>query len=258
MAYFYHNIMMTKTPDEIKAYIYKGLSKKCFRKNSKAITDDTKKWIDYIFAKDHIKAYRVAHCKYPATTELTEKYARFYCKKKKFLLDFRGNYEDETCKLREISFHALTPEEMEAYQNFNANCKDEKPDLSVRVVNEYKPGDKVYAIFSNGKFPYVVEKRDNGAITRYYVKAEGDPNGRGYWKPETQLEPRKDDGTSSTASQPAKTTTTPKKVSFKVGDKVKVQTTKGWIDGKVLKVMSKQCLIKFTTKKYKDSWMPKT
>ena len=261
MAYFYHNIMMTKTPDEIKAYIYKGLSKKCFRKNSKAITDDTKKWMDYIFEKDHLKAYRIAHCKYPATTELTEKHVRFFCKKKKFLLDFRGNYEDGTCKLREIDFHALTPEEMESYKNFNANCSDEKPDLSVRVVHEYKPGDKVYDIFSNGKFPYVVEKRDNGAITRYYVKAEGDPNGRGYWKPETQLEPRTDDGTSTSSTNndtQKKQTVAPQKttqVSFKVGDKVTVITSSGKLKGKITRYASHKYLIKFTNPAYGDTWV---
>jgi len=258
MAYFYHNIMMTKTPDEIKAYLYKGMSKRCFEKNSKILTASTKKWMDYIFEKDHLKAFRIAHCKYPPTYEVREKYVRFYDKQKKYILDYDANPEDGTYKIEEFSFYAPKPEEWERLKNLNENCKDTKPDLSVRIVNEYKKGDKVNAKFSNGTFPYVVEKRDNGAITRYYIKPEGNPNGRGYWLPETQLSPRTDDGkTSNGKTNDDKSSNTKKIVTFKVGDKVKVQTTKGWINGKVLKVKSNDCLIKFTGKKYRDTWMPK-
>jgi len=257
MTYYFHNILMSKSPDEVKAYFYKGMATKCFKKNTKVLTEQTKKWLDYIFEGEHLKAYREQHCLYPTPQHEEKNYVVFYDRTNRYLLRYVGVHEDDTWKLVEISWGAYKPNELAKIKNIKKNCQ-KKPDLTVRIPKQYKPGDKVNVQFTNGVFPYIIMKKDKN-FEKYYIKPEGDPKGRGYWMPETQLSPRTGNNDSITNKSKSTVNTAPAKkyISFKIGDKVKVNENGVLLSGRIIRYASHKYLIKFDDSNHKDKWYRK-
>ncbi len=260
LGYFLHNIILTKNEKEIKSYIYKMLSKGCYVKNSDIVlTKDTKEWIKYLLS--HIKEYRIVHCKYPTEKEHGMSYVRFLDKENSKILSFYGVEEDGTYKINEIDFYAPDKKAQERMKNNNSNCQDSKPDLTIRKIVKYNVGDKVNAKFKNGTFASKIEKIDPYNRDRYYIKLLNGGT-RGYWMEEKFLSPydgkNNDNQTTNKTDNKKQTTSTQNQnVTFSVGDKVKVKTTKGEKTGKITKITSNKYLVKFNDIRYGEKWVAK-
>ena len=176
------------------------------------------------------------------------------------MLRFVGSYEDQKWKIQEISYYAPKPAEQERMKNMTANC-GEKPDLTVRKVVSYNIGDKVNAKFSNGTFPAYITKKDPNRKNRYFIKLDGDNSGKGYWMEEQFFTPRSGESSTNTSSNNnsnnsnANNSNNNQQQSFKVGDKVKVKTTKGMMKAKIIKTASGRFLVKFKLPVFGDTWV---
>ena len=254
LFYYVHNIILSKPVKEVEAYLYKLQSKSCFYNNSDVLRNPRdEKWVNKV--RDNIDVFKKMYCDYPLVKHHQLGSITFFDKQNRRELDYQANKEDGTWKLSNINFFPAPKSEADAMANIKTNCQAE-PNLTVKEVQQYKKGDKVNAKFRNGTFPYVIDKRD-GTNDRYYIRAEGDPNGRGYWMNEKDLSPR------TRASSKAKNQKESsenikgkdKMEDFKLGDKVQMQTrTKGWLDGEIIKQLGNKYLIKFKGN-YKDMWV---
>ena len=254
LFYYVHNIILSKPQKEVEAYLYKLQSKSCFFENSDVLRNPRdEKWVNKV--RDNIDVFKKMYCEYPLVKHHQSGSITFLDKQNKRELEYQANKEDGTWKLSNIYFYPAPKSEANAMANMNINCQS-KPDLTVKKVVQYKKGNKVNAKFRNGTFPYVIDKRD-GTNDRYYIRAEGNPNGRGYWMNEKNLSPRTESTTTSNSQgkTAGETKSTTKTESFSVGDKVQMQTrTKGWLDAEIIKQTGTKYLLKFN-KNYKDMWV---
>lgn len=260
LFYFMHDVFLTKSANEVKAYLYKTMNKdRCFTEKSNVVMNSgTQEWFDQL--TNNLDAYKGAHCQYPSVKHQQTGQIEFYDKENRRILRFTGSKTGDTWTLNEVSFYPAKASELTRMKNNNANCQ-EKPNLTVRKVVAYNIGDKINAKFSNGTFPAYIDKKDPNFSNRYFIKLENDNSGKGYWMTEDFFTPRTGGATTNTQNNNnvnTNTNTNKKQVSFKVGDKVQVQTrTKGWLDGEIIKYASHKYLIKFK-KNYKDMWVPPT
>jgi len=254
LFYYVHNIILTKTAKEVEAYLYKLQSKSCYQRGSDVFrTVMADKWVNKV--RDNVDIFKKSFCEYPKEKRYVTGTISFYDKQNKLEIEYSAYNEAGTWKLSNIRYPVASKSDANLMANMNTNCQ-EKPDLTVRKIVQYKVGDKVHAKFSNGTFDYVINKRD-GTNDRYYVKAEGNPDGRGYWMPEANLTPRTGSEKANKTNTEEKTKTadsTPKTVSFNVGDEVKIKTKSGYLTGKLIKYASRRYLVKFDSKKYRDTW----
>ena len=253
LFYYVHDIILSKPVKEVEAYLYKLQSKSCYFKNSDVLRNPrAEKWVNNI--RDHIDVFKKMYCQYPLVKHYQPGSITFLDKKNKRELQYQANKEDGTWKLSNIYYYPAPKSEANTMVNLNSNCQG-KPDLTVRKIRQYKKGDKVNAKFRNGTFPYVIDKRD-GTNDRYYIRAEGDPNGRGYWMNEKDLSPRTGGNSTTSTQKETKTNTTKTSTeTFKVGDQIQMQTrTKGWLDGEIIRQLGSKYLIKFKGN-YRDMWV---
>ncbi len=260
LFYFVHDKLMTKSANEIKAYLYKLMTKeRCYAENSTILLNNhTQKWFDYLF--ENLEAYKIAHCEYPTVKHYQSGQVEFYDKENRRILRYSGSKTTNSWTINLIEFYAAKANEFDRLKNNNANC-GQKPDLTVRKITEYNTGDKVNAKFSNGTFPSFIEKIDPNNRNRYYIKLESNKTGRGYWMEEKFLTARTDDGITETTDANQDTdkektdNTNQTQESFNIGDKVQVRTgSLGWLDGEIIRYASRKYLVKFT-KNYKDMWV---
>lgn len=253
LFYFIHDKVMTKDAKTVKAFLYKVLSKQCMHSELLLNTRD-QQWVDNIF--NNVETYKKTHCVYPAIKHQQAGFFEFYDKENRRILGYTGSYEEGTWKLRSIRYYVAKPDDIARMQNSQNNCQA-KPNLAVKKIVQYKAGDKVNAKFSNGTFPYVINKKD-GSNDRYYIKAEGDPAGRGYWMNGTSLTSRTVDDAVEEKTTEGKTEdkveTTTIKPTFNIGDKVGVKTRTGVLYGEIIRYASRKFLIKFE-KNYQDMWV---
>ena len=261
LFYFLHDIIMTKSANEIKAYLYKLMNKdRCYAENSTILLNNhTQKWFDYLF--ENLEAYKIAHCEYPSIKHEQAGQIELYDKENRRILRYVGSKTDNSWTINEISFYGAKTSEYDRLKSNNTNC-GQKPDLTVRKVIAYKVGDKINAKFSNGTFAAYIDKKDPNFSNRYFIKLANDNSGKGYWMTEENFTARTGDDATTTQetnnNQKTNTNTNKTKESFKVGDKVQMQTrSKGWLDGEIIKYASHKYLIKFT-KNYKDMWVSPT
>ena len=259
LFYFLHNKIMTSDTKTVEAYLYKLMGKNCYMENSNLIlTQWTGRWYKTLI--DGHEAYKVAYCDYPAVQHYQAGQIVFYDKENRRQLRFVGSYEDGTWKLQEIGFYAAKKDEQERMKTMTQNC-GEKPNLTVRKIIAYNIGDKVNAKFSNGTFPAYITKKDPNMSDRYFIKLDGDNSGKGYWMKEQFFTPRSAESSTTTSSNNnnsnsnANNSNNNQKQSFKVGDKVKVKTTKGWMKATVIKTASGQFLVKFKLPAFENMWV---
>jgi hypothetical protein len=257
LFYFVHEIIMTKSVDEVKAYLYKMLEKSCFEDNSTVLLKSrSQKWYDNVI--ENHQSYIDVHCMYPSVKTYQSGMITFYDRENRRMLRMVGAEQDGTYKLREIDFYPAPSSDIERIKNNDNNC-GEKPDLIVRKVLSYEVGDKVIGKFSNGDIPGYIDKKDPYNPDRYFVRL--DVNDKGYWMDEVNMKPNdnpqqtdiKDDNAADNQTEETKT----QELSFNVGDKVVVITTQGKKKGKIIKYASHKYLIKFIDPRLGDTWVSK-
>ena len=254
LFYFVHDKILTKSTNEVKAYLYKIMNKSyCFTgKSSVVMTSRTQGWFDKLI--NNHDAYKTAHCQYPTVKHEQAGQIEFYDKENRRILRFTGSKSGDTWTLNLISFYPAKASDLTRMKNNNANCKG-KPNLTVRKIIAYNIGDKINAKFSNGTFPAFIEKKDPSFSNRYYIKLERDPKGRGYWMTEDNFSTYTGGANNNSNANNNNSNNQVKKVqTFAVGDKVEVKVKAGWIKGKIIRKASNKFLVKFNDKRYGDTW----
>ena len=259
LFYYMHEKVMGETTKNLEAYIYKTMDKSCYEENSEVLLNHwAVKWYDYLI--ENHEAYKGAHCMYPTVKAHQKGMITFYDKEDRRMLTMEAEQSGDTWMLTEISFYAAKSSEIESMKSLDGNC-GEKPDLTVRKVLTYKVGDKVLGTFSNGEYAGYIEKLDPNIPSRYFMKLDGDNSGKGYWMNEVNLKPNTNPSTTVTEETNTKTETkeeTKTNVTFKVGDKVTVNTSQGKKKGKIIKYASHKYLVKFTDPRLGDTWCAPT
>ncbi len=255
LFYFTHNIIKTKDPKMAKAYLYKLLSSRCML-NDVLLNDDDQEWVDEVY--NNIDVYKRTFCEYPKEISRGGGDAfTLFDKENKSSVRYSSVKEKGTWKLKTIYYYPVKADDIARVENIETNCQG-KPDLFVRKIIQYKPGDKVYAKFRNGSRACVVTEKDR-LPNRYRVKIVGDTSGKKYWMNEETLTQRTGDeteeksasATSKTTNEPAKSNVVP---TFQIGDKVKIKTTKGYLKGTLTRYASRRFLVKFDSSRYRDTW----
>ena len=261
LFYFLHEKIMKEDSKTVEAYLRKLMSKSCYYKNSDVVlTRSAAKWYNNLI-EGH-EAYKMVYCLYPAIKHQQNSVIEFYDKEKHKILRYVADFEDKKWKIREISFYPPSKAEQNRMKNMNNNC-GEKPNLTVRKIIRYKVGDKVNGKFSNGVFPATIAKTDPYNKSRYFIKLDSDSSGKGYWMKEQFLTKREGDEKNKknkNKSVDNSSNSNGKKLdnklkSFKVGDKVKVKTTKGMLKAKIIKKIGKRYLVKFRLPVYSNIWV---
>ncbi len=255
LFYYIHEKIMTESTEDVKAHLYKVIDASCYKENSDVLLNmRAEKWCQLV-ATNH-DAYKGAHCMYPNVKSHQYGMIIFFDKENRRELSFRGTQSGDTWKLTEVGFYPAKEDELARMKANDASCS-EKPDLTVREVKTYVIGDRVNGKFSNGTFPGFIEKLDPNMPNRYFMKLDGDNSGKGYWMDEVNLE----SGSAASATEEGKeevkketTTTTTTQVTFKVGDKVLVNTSSGKKKGKIIKYASHKYLVKFNDPRLGDTW----
>ena len=284
LIYFIHNIIMTKSPNEIKAYLYHLAASNCRAgKQINMMTSYAQSWIDKIVANE--ATYKKTHCQYPAIKHKQSNMAELYDKKQIRKIRFSAQQENGSWFLSGIEYYPAKASEIAEIAAAD-NCGSESDYVVVkREVKTYNIGDAVDATFSNGTFPCTVQKIDPANRNRYYVVLNS--NNSGYWMDEINLAPGSSDlfkfkvgdavncefsngnfpctvtGIDKTAQKYevalsngskywvfAQTVTERAEPSFKIGDKVAINTVNGKMNATVTKVMDGKCEIKYADPRY--------
>jgi hypothetical protein len=257
LFYYVHEIIMTKPTDEVKSYLFKMMEKSCFEDNSTVLLKTkSQKWYDNI-AENH-QAYIDAHCMYPSVKAHQSGMITFYDRENRRMLRIVGVEQEGTFKLREIDFYPASTTDLERMKNNDNNCKN-KPDLDVRKIVSYEIGDKVIGKFSNGEFPGFVDKKDPYNPNRYFVRLD---NGKSYWMEEENLSqninPEQIDNSEKSGNEINTTETENADDSFKVGDKVVVNTSQGMKKARIEKCESNKYLVRFLDPRLGTTWVTKS
>jgi hypothetical protein len=252
LFYFVHEKIMNEPTDKMKAYLYELMDKSCFESGSSVqLSGWTSRWFDNLVKKH--AAYKQAHCLYPSLESKQSGSIGFYDRENRRILSMKANKTADSWTLSRMDFYAAPESELNRMKNNNANCQ-EKPDLSVREVKSYQVGGKVVAKFSNGNFPCKVDKIDPYNSNRYYVRLLSDPKGRGYWMDEVSLKPYTGSATKETSTQATETKT---EISFSIGDAIRVNTSRGWLKGKILQKLGTKYEIKLDNPGFRNMWVSK-
>ncbi|MBN2730169.1 MAG: hypothetical protein JXR53_13170 [Bacteroidales bacterium] len=256
LFYYIHDIILNKDVNEVKAHIYKVLAPACFKNNSTVLLNNyDQEWLDKL-TNNH-EAFKSCYCQYPTVQSESKAGITFYDRNNKRMLRYVGIEDNGTWKLTLISFYPASTSEQEELKSMNENCQ-EKPDLTVREVLSYKVGDDVTGIFSNGEYNATIDKLDPNISTRYFIKLVGDNSGKGYWMEEVSLKKGHvgtniNGGSSSSSSSESKSSS-----SFKVGDDVYVNTTKGKMKATIKEISGEKALVDFKNPMYDDTWVTLT
>ena len=251
LFYFIHDIILTKTADEIHAYFYKVISDECYQENSTVLfNNSTKKWMDELL--ENLDAYKIAYCQYPTVKAKQSSMIQFYDRANTRMLRMTASTSDNTWKLTLISFYPASASEQEELKNMEDNCQ-EKPDLAVREVKSYEVGDKVIGIFSNGEFNSTIDKLDPYNKNRYFIKLDGDGSGKGYWMEETHLKPGSNTSSSDSDIENEETKST--ESAFKIDETVYVKTSKGKMKATIKELTSEKAYVDFKNPLYDDMWV---
>lgn len=254
LFYFVHDIIMTKSADEIKAYLYKVIANSAKEQGSDILlTNYAQGWVDKVIKNEQI--YKKTHCPYPTIKAQQANMITWYDKENRRMLRYTGALEDNIWKLTLINYYPAKSDEVTRMESLATNCQ-EKPNLTVRKIISYKVGDKVKGKFSNGTFPSSITKLDPQNKNRYFIKLDNDNSGKGYWIDEKFLEPNTGGSANSTNNEIDNSTQNKTQQIFKVGDKVKIKTTKGLMKAKILKKSNNKYLVHFNLPVFKDTWVP--
>lgn len=292
LFYFTHNVLMTKSKNEIRSYLYHLAASNCRSgQQVNQMTDFAQGWIDKLV--ENAATYKKTHCEFPSIKHQQSNMAELYDKLQRRKIRFSGQQEKGSWYLSGIDYYPAKQSEIEEISKGTkcGSASDYKTEKRKIVV--YNIGDAVDVTFSNGVFPCTVQKVDPANRNRYYVVMQS--NNSGYWMDEINLKPGKgnvfkfnvgdavncefsngtypctikainkaeqkyqvalSNGTTywvyaqtvSTGSSVQETKTTTRKV--KVGDTVFVNSTKGKIKAKVLKIVGTRYEIQYTDPRY--------
>ncbi|MFK5958246.1 MAG: hypothetical protein QM495_05155 [Lutibacter sp.] len=251
LFYYIHDKLMASEPKAAKAHLYKVLSTTCFEKGA-VLNGRSKEWIDRLF--ENLNAYQRTYCQYPIVKEEQAGMMTFYDKDSYRSTRMTAKEENGTWKLSLIYFIPPEQSEINRLWKLKGNCA-EKPDLTVKIVKEFKIGDIVDVAFSNGTFPAEVKKRDTNFDNRYFVSLlEG---GRGYWVTENAMtiSTAKPTNNSTKTENQHETIKEKESVNFNIGDAVGIRTRSGIMTGTIIKLASHKFLIKLDEEGYQDMWV---
>ena len=250
LFYYIHEKLMSSDAKTAKAYLYSVMSKNCFETGI-VLNQRDEEWMNKIC--DNISTYQKTHCLYPSVKEEQYGAISFYDKEKRRNTRFVGSLEDGTWKIRTITYYPASSDDVQRMEAIQGNCEG-KPDLTVKEVKKYEIGDVVDVTVSNTIYTAKVVKKDASFDNRYYVKCIN--FNRSYWVNDDQMKPAEVQSTSE-ATKMGSVSETPKaeEASFKVGDKVKVRTRSGDMNGKIIKSSGSKFLVKLSDPRYQDMWV---
>ncbi len=249
LFYYIHNKILTSSPQEIEAHLMKLVDQSCYEDGSKlffkAYHAD---WINNLVA--NADKYKKAYCEYPGVK--AEQYGQIEFLNRSFsnYVTFTGKPVDGTWKLVDFRFVPDNDAALAKMVGDDSKCQP-KPDLAVKEVLRYKVGDKVIVQFSNGSRPCTIDKTDPNFADRYFVKIDDDTSGKGYWINDTYITPNDGNNNDGAGKKP-----NPEKT-FKVGDKVEINTSAGWLKGEIVQILGTKYQVKFDDSSYKNMWIGK-
>lgn len=254
LYYYIHEIIMTKPIDEVQAHIYKLLQpEQCYQENNDILL---KPWVEEWITElvENHEAYKAAHCLYPSVKAHQYGMITFYNRENKGTCRIKGWNIDETWQLTTIAFHPAPASSFERLKSNDSNC-GEKPYLEVGS-KKYEIGDRVEGEFPQGWYSGTISKKDPNDENRYYVKYD---DGDQQWMKETKLKASKvaapiRETTEETKKEEEKEETKTEEVTFKVGDRVTVNTSSGNKKGIITKYASHKYLVKFIDIRLGESW----
>jgi ribosomal protein L21E len=242
---------MASAPQKAKAHLYKVLASSNFQSGS-ILKQYVQEWADKLIG--NLKSYQYTFCQYPKVKDEQNGMIYFYNKDKSRFVRMTAEEENNTWKIKVIEYFPATQTEINRLWKLKGNCA-EKPDLTVKIVKEYKIGDIVDVTFSNGTFPAEVKKRDTSFDNRYFVSLlEG---GRGYWVTEDTMSLSSEKKEVSKNENAVTKQVTEVITDFKVGDHVGIKTRSGVMNGTITKATGSNYLIKLDESGYQDMWVKK-
>jgi hypothetical protein len=249
LFYFIHDIILTKSNNEIKAYLYKLISPNCYQENSTVILNDyNQQWFDKVV--NNVDAYRACFCEYPLVKHEQSNMIQFMDKANNRMLRISGNQEEGTWKILSIEFYPASKSEQDEMKGMTQNCQ---PKPLIVKVEKYKVGDKVTGIFSNGEYNALVEQVDE-ASNKYYIKLVGDNSGNGYWL-EAQFVKPGHTGTLINGGSESNTNSS-SGYDFKVNETVYVLTSNGEkVKAEILEIKGDKAMVDFTNAAYQNMWV---
>jgi transcription antitermination factor NusG len=249
LFYFIHDIILTKSTQEVKAYLYKVLSVNCFIENSTVIVNDyNQQWINKIL--DNHEAYIACYCPYPAIKHQQSNMLQFYDKVNTKMLRMQGVEEGGTWKIITIDFYPSSKSEQDQMRNMTENC-EKQPELKSESKPQYKVGDNVTGVFSNGEFDGVIDQID-AASNKYYIKLSGDNSGTGYWMDAQFVKP----GHTGKLINGGSSSSTSSGSNFKVNETVYVLTSSGEkVKAKIKEISGDKANVHFSNPMYQDMWV---
>jgi ribosomal protein L21E len=251
LFYYIHDRLMASAPQKAKAHLYKVLASSNFQSGS-ILKQYVQEWADKLIG--NLKSYQYTFCQYPKVKDEQNGMIYFYNKDKSRFVRMTAEEENNTWKIKVIEYFPATQTEINRLWKLKGNCA-EKPDLTVKIVKEYKIGDIVDVTFSNGTFPAEVKKRDTSFDNRYFVSLlEG---GRGYWVTEDTMSLSSEKKEVSKNENAVTKQVTEVITDFKVGDHVGIKTRSGVMNGTITKATGSNYLIKLDESGYQDMWVKK-
>lgn len=256
LFYYIHDIILNKSSDEVKAYLYKVIAPVCYQANSTILLNNgDKEWFDKVV--DNHEAYKACFCPYPTVKAVQSNMIQWYDRNNKRMLRMTATQVEDTWKLTIIDFYPASKTEQDEMKNNDANCQ-EAPDLTVREVTSYAVGDAVTGIFSNGEYNATIDKTDPYNSNRYFIKLVGDNSGKGYWMEEVNLKKGHVGTNINGGSSSSSSSSSSSEGSFKVGDDVYVNTTKGKMKATIKEISGEKALVDFKNPMYDDTWVTLT
>jgi len=77
LFYFIHDIILTKSTDEVKAYLFNIMSQKCYEENSTtSLFSWTQEWLNKLV--DNHEAYKACYCPFPSVKYKSESMIHFF------------------------------------------------------------------------------------------------------------------------------------------------------------------------------------
>lgn len=249
LFYFIHNIILTKSNDEVKAYLYKAISPNCYIENSTIILNEyNQQWFDKVV--NNLDAYRACYCEYPLVKHKQSNMIQFMDKANNRMLRISGHEDAGTWKIISIEFYPASKSEQDQMKSNTQNCQ-QKP--QIEKIERYKTGDKVTGVFSNGEFNATVDQVDESS-NKYYLKLVGDNSGNGYWLEAQFVKPGHtgkliNGGTENSTNGTSNS-------EFKVGDTIYVLTSNGEkVKAEILEIKADKAMVDFTNPSYQNMWV---
>lgn len=138
---YIHNIILTKSENEIKAYLYKLLANSCRAGEAiNLVNQSTQAWIDKVCNNN--ETYKKTHCINPTIKHSQNGMIEFLDKEKLRKVRMNASQENGTWKLYLIDYYPANKEEAERMAKNNSACEANAP----AILKEYSISEAGFSI----------------------------------------------------------------------------------------------------------------